>query len=225
MNPAEETKQQEDEGQSYWVRCEECGTSHDATRSCWCDCLTDSPTVVCPNCHKCLCSADPLARIRFWQSAPQAMWIRRLHCLSQELASPPAELGNPLRRPLVLLVDDERLTRQIAFNVLQGLGYGVLLAEDGVRGYALAKQYQPDLVLTDEVMPRMDGKSLCKAIKRDPSTRRIPVIVMSSLFKRDAQRIEILREFQADDYLAKPIPYDRLGAVIACWLSPVASAV
>jgi len=222
MNPTDEIRKQEELDQEYWVRCSLCNNVHDATRSSWCDCLTDNPTVVCPHCQRCLCGEDPTARVRFWQSAPPVMWVRRLRCLSMELQEPPFLLGNPIRRPLVLLVDDERLTRLIAFKVLEALGYGVLLAEDGVRGYCLAKQYHPDIVLTDEVMPRMDGKHLCKALKADPETQQIPVIVMSGLFKGDSQRNEILNEFGADDCLAKPIPYERLGAVIAGWLLPVA---
>ena len=225
MNPTDGIRKQEELDREYWVCCKLCGNVHDATRSLWCNCLTDNPTVVCPHCQRCLCGEDPAARVRFWQSAPPAMWVRRLRCLSFEIPEPPAEMGNPIRRPLVLLVDDEKLTRQIAFKVLEALGYGVLLAEDGVRGYALAKQYHPDIVLTDEVMPRMDGKHLCRALKADPETRQIPVIVMSGLFRGESQRIEILKEFCADDCLAKPISYEHLGAVIAGWLLPAASVM
>ena len=206
----------------YWVKCPHCGKAHDATRSFWCTCLTDNPTVVCPHCRRCLCAEDPLARVRFWQSAPPAMWVRRLRCLAMEILDPPAELGNPLRRPLVLLVDDERLTRRIAFHVLQALGYGVLLAEDGVQAFSLAKTYHPDIVLTDEVMPRLDGKHLCRLLKSDPQTRRTPVIVMSGLFRGECQREEITKEFQADCCLAKPIPFDRLGGILSAWISPAA---
>lgn len=225
MDITDEIRKQEELGQEHWVRCPHCAKAHDATRSLWCNCLTDNPTVVCPHCHRCFCGEDPSARVRFWQLAPPAMWARRLRGLSNEIPEPPVELGNPVRRPLVLLVDDEKLTRQIAFKVLEALGYGVLLAEDGIRGYSLAKQYHPDIVLTDEVMPRMDGKHLCKALKDDPETRHIPVIVMSGLFRGESQRAEILREYYADDCLAKPIPYERLGAVISGWLSPVACVV
>ena len=85
----------------------------------------------------------------------------------------------------------------------------------------LARIYQPDLILTDHMMPHMDGKHLCRRIKEDPDTRNIKVIVMSGLYKKDSQRIEVLRDYQADDYLTKPIAFDKLGEVLASWLTPV----
>ena len=66
----------------------------------------------------------------------------------------------------------------------------------------------------------MDGRHLCRRIKEDLETKTIKVIVMSGLYKKDSQRIEVLRDYQADDYLTKPIAFDKLGEVLASWLTP-----
>ncbi len=205
---------------SYEVFCLNCGKVYDACQSQWCECITDNPTLQCPHCKKCFCGTGPETRKAFWEGAPPALWQRRLHNFYKEMGQPPSELGNPLRRPLVLVADDEPDTRRVAFRVLEGLGYGVLLAKDGVEALNLARIYQPDLILTDHMMPHMDGKRLCRHIKEDAETRNIKVIVMSGLYKKDSQRIEVLRDYQADDYLTKPIAFDKLGEVLASWLQP-----
>jgi CheY-like chemotaxis protein len=219
MDPKLELKVNQEEEEHYWVSCLNCGELFDAASSPWCFCVTDSPTVLCSNCNTCFCTAGPKARIKFWQEAPSVMWRRRLRQFDREYPPPPSDLGNPLRRPLILVVDDEPDTRRIAFHVLDGLGYGVLLAEDGVSAFAMAKQYRPDLVLTDQIMPHMDGKHLAKTIKEDPDLKNTRVIVMSGLYKKESQRIEIIREYQADDFLMKPIAFEKLGEVLASWLS------
>ncbi len=128
------------------------------------------------------------------------------------------EEGNPLRRPLVLVVDDNEDTRLVAYRAIEGLGYGVVLASDGVEAFGLARRFRPDLILTDQVMPRMGGKELCRLIKTDPDLSSTRVILMTGLYRRDSQRIDILRDSGADDYLLKPIGFDKLESVLAGWL-------
>lgn len=205
---------------SYEVFCLNCRKIYDACRSPWCSCITDNPTLLCPHCKMCFCNAGSEARKAFWEGAPTALWQRRLRNFYIEMGQPPSEIGNPIRRPLVLVVDDEPDTLRIAFRVLEELGYGVLLAKDGIKALELARIYRPDLILADHMMPHMDGKRLCRCIKEDPETRSIKVIVMSGLYKRDSQRIEVLRDYRADDYLTKPIAFDKLGEVLASWLAP-----
>jgi CheY-like chemotaxis protein len=220
MDPRESASGPPENQEKYWVSCQGCGELFNAAEAPWCTCLTDSPTVACPHCQSCFCKTTPVARIKFWQAAPPVMWARRLKHFERDCAEPPLEEGNPLRRPLVLVVDDEPDTRRIAFHVLESLGYGVLLARDGVEGFRFAKEYRPDLVLSDQMMPHLDGKHLCRALKQDPATQGIRVIIMSGLYKKDSQRIEILKEYGADDFLTKPISFEKLGEVLACWLAP-----
>lgn len=215
----------EEETGRYNVFCPSCGCLYDAVQADWCACITDNPTLVCPHCGSCFCNQGAEFRRRFWHEAPDAMLRRRFQRKDLRAGlEPPSEEGNPLRRPLVLVADDERDTRLIAYHVLFSLGYGVVLASNGKEALAMARKYRPDLVLTDQMMPGLDGKHLCLRLKEDPALRHIPVILMTGLYKREDQRIEILRDFKADDFLAKPIPFERLEEVVEGWLAPVAAA-
>ncbi len=222
QTPAAEAKS---ESGRYDVFCPDCGCLYDAVQADWCACITDNPTLVCPECGSCFCHEGPEFRKEFWANAPDAMLRRRFQRKdARSRIAPPMEEGNPLRRPLILVADDERDTRLIAYHVLMALGYGVVLASNGQEALALARKYRPDLVLTDQMMPGMDGKHLCLRLKEDPATKHIPVILMTGLYKRESQRIEVLRDYKADDFLMKPIPFERLGEVVEGWLAPVAAS-
>ncbi len=205
--------------ESYEFSCPTCGRIYNTCQAEWCDCITDNPTFVCPHCKSCFCGSSVQERKDFWEGAPPTMWRRRLKKGFRTSQCPPSELGNPIRRPLVLVVDDEYDTRIVAFRVLEALGYGVLLAQDGAEAFELAKHYQPDLILTDQMMPKLDGKHLCRLIKETPETSHIRVILMTGLYKKESQRIEILKDFRADDFLTKPIAFHRLGEVLEGWLA------
>lgn len=204
--------------EQYEVTCLGCGERFDACQAAWCDCITDNPTLVCPECGHCFCDQDVEVRKNFWSKAPASLWRRRLQRGFRGEAEPPLPEGNPLRRPLILVVDDEHDTRLIAFRVLQSLGYGVVMAKNGLEAIHMTKAYRPDLVLTDQMMPGLDGKHLCKALKEDAETRDVPIILMTGLYKRESQRIEILKDFKANDFLTKPIAFNRLGEVVGGWL-------
>jgi CheY-like chemotaxis protein len=206
-------------GAEPYIRlCPACGRPYDAAGASWCECITDHPTLVCPHCGKCFCNLDKEAIRAFWNDAPPSLWKRRLERHRQRKGAPPNEKGNPLRRPLILVADDNDDARLVAFRVLEGLGYGVLLARDGIEAYHLACDYVPDLVLTDQVMPHMDGKHLCRMIRANPALARVRLILMTGLYRKDRERIELIRESQADDFLAKPVSYERLGEILEGWL-------
>jgi len=202
----------------YAVTCFHCGISFDAGSSPWCECITDNPTLVCSHCGKCFCGSDTAFKRSFWADAPPGLWRRRLAKQFRGTPLPPLEEGNPIRRPLVLVVDDNEDTRLVAYRVIESLGYGVVLARDGVEAFGLARRFHPDLILTDQVMPRMGGKELCRLIKADSELSAVKVILMTGLYRKDRQRIEFMRESGADDFLTKPIGFEKLGDVLAGWL-------
>jgi CheY-like chemotaxis protein/DNA-directed RNA polymerase subunit RPC12/RpoP len=206
-------------GEAYPFICVACGRVFDAAVQPWCECITDNPTLVCPHCGACFCQAEKEILQGFWREAPPALWKRKL-LKRIEITPPPSEKGNPLRRPLILVADDNEDTRLVAFRVLEELGYGVLLARDGVEAFVMAKHHRPDLVLTDQMMPHMDGKHFSRALKSEPTLAHIPVILMTGLYKKDRERITLLKESMADDFLTKPISFDKLGEVLAGWLRP-----
>jgi putative two-component system response regulator len=105
-------------------------------------------------------------------------------------------------RPVVLVVDDVAANRDLIEGLLDGRGYDVHQARDGSEALAMVRASQPDVVLLDIDMPIMDGISVCRAIKGDPATRLIPVVLVTAASDRET-RIRGL-DAGADDFLTKP---------------------
>jgi signal transduction histidine kinase/DNA-binding response OmpR family regulator/serine phosphatase RsbU (regulator of sigma subunit) len=104
-------------------------------------------------------------------------------------------------RPTVLVVDDSADMRSYIARLLTQ-EYAIATAGDGEEGLALAKDTLPDLVVSDIMMPRLDGFGLLAALRADPSTSHIPVVLLSARAGQEAT-VEGL-EAGADDYLIKP---------------------
>ncbi len=102
----------------------------------------------------------------------------------------------------ILLVDDDPTVLEVLAETLARHGFTTVQGADGEEGVALALKHQPDLVISDIVMPRMDGWDLCCTLRRLPSTRSIPFIFLSSLDKTPDRIMGI--KLGADDYLTKP---------------------
>jgi PAS domain S-box-containing protein len=102
----------------------------------------------------------------------------------------------------ILLVDDNADMRSYVKRLLLSQGYEVETAIDGLAAFTIVQQQVPDLVLTDVMMPRLDGFGLLGELRSAPTTREIPVILLSARAGEEA-RIEGL-EAGADDYLTKP---------------------
>ena len=102
----------------------------------------------------------------------------------------------------VLVVEDEKdILDVVEFNLVQA-GYRVMRAHDGLEGLRLAQNERPDLVVLDLMLPGMDGKEVCRRLKRSEATRAIPVLMLTAL-SSETDRI-IGFEIGADDYLTKP---------------------
>lgn len=99
----------------------------------------------------------------------------------------------------VVVVDDDPDVSEILASVLEAEGYRALLAPDGQSGLALIREERPDLVLTDVMMPVLDGMEMARIIHHDPALRHIPVVLMSAGVKREADKTEVY-----DSYLKKP---------------------
>ncbi len=112
----------------------------------------------------------------------------------------------------VLLVDDSRVTRQIMQVYLIAKDMTLLEAADGEEALATMRRQRPDLVVADLRMPRLDGPSLCQAMRDDPALRDIPVIILTG--NRDADSLGRCRAAGAREVLFKPIqPHPLLEAV------------
>jgi signal transduction histidine kinase len=115
--------------------------------------------------------------------------------------SPAASGGQRGPGARILLVDDNADMRDYVVRLL-GQEYSVATARDGLEALAATREEMPDLVLSDIMMPRLDGFGLLKALREDPGTRDMPVILLSARAGEEAS-VEGL-DAGADDYLVKP---------------------
>lgn len=115
-------------------------------------------------------------------------------------------------KPLVLVVEDNYDLRSFLIQTLRS-EYRLLGAENGKEALALAKKYSPDLILSDVMMPVMDGVELCSRLKKDIQTSHIPVILLTAQSMIE-NWIEGL-ESGADDYIPKPFNLEVLQARMA----------
>ena len=107
----------------------------------------------------------------------------------------------------ILVVDDEPQLTRVLRTGLKSRGYEVLVAEDGVNGFQLFKDWQPDLVITDLAMPNMDGLELCRRLR---SISQVPIIILSAKGEEKV-KVEAL-DIGADDFVTKPFGIDELLA-------------
>jgi DNA-binding response OmpR family regulator len=110
--------------------------------------------------------------------------------------------------PNILLVDDDPTVRAIAADALRRPYRTIHVAVDGEEALEHIAAHKPDLILTDVIMPRMDGWTLVRRLRTTPSTAFIPVIFMTALTTA-ANRIRGFR-IGADDYIPKPLDLDEL---------------
>ncbi|MCO6417132.1 ATP-binding protein [Siccirubricoccus sp. KC 17139] len=117
----------------------------------------------------------------------------------------------------VLLADDNADMRDYVGRLLTDFGYAVAAVADGEAALAAARQRRPDLVLSDVMMPRLDGFGLLRALRADPGLAEVPVILLSARAGEEAE-VEGL-DAGADDYLIKPFSARELLARVSANLS------
>jgi CheY-like chemotaxis protein len=202
--------------ETYLVTCSACQTSYDALTAAWCQCLVSERSLVCPGCGACFCKGPQAVKQRFWRDAPKAMWERKFQEHNSRAGAGPSVNPSPeeARRPLVLLVEDEASIQRVAVMTIAGLGYGLVVAQDGEAGLALARQYKPDLILTDALMPKLDGREMCRLLKEDPEYASIKMIVMTSLYTNLKYHHEGFKKYKVDGYLNKPLDFEQLKALL-----------
>lgn len=106
----------------------------------------------------------------------------------------------------ILIVEDQPDVAELIDVVLKGEGYVVAVARDGAQGLMLARDWNPDLILMDIMLPYVDGGTLISRLRREPETARIPIVAMSaSSTLRDRSA-----ELEADALLSKPFDVDAM---------------
>ncbi len=102
----------------------------------------------------------------------------------------------------VVLIEDSKALAGALQGALELEGVQVVWAADGVQGVAAAKREKPDLILLDLMLPKLSGYEVCKMLKTDNNTWRIPIVIMSTL--SDAESRERAQEAGADYFIPKP---------------------
>ncbi|MBD1913293.1 MULTISPECIES: response regulator [unclassified Leptolyngbya] len=102
----------------------------------------------------------------------------------------------------VLIVDDSQTLRQMLSELLEATGIDVVEATNGVEAKNKIREHTPDLVITDLIMPEMNGYELCRWIKNDPTTKTIPVMICSTK-SEEFDRYWGMKQ-GADAYITKP---------------------
>lgn len=141
--------------------------------------------------------------------------------ISQKVQSPPEGEDKPVSNLNLkaLVVEDFETMRSLIAKVLGSLNIKIAEAANGIEALKVLDAEPVDIVLTDLVMPEMDGFELCEEIRRRPNIRRLPVIVIST--HRDAKYVVQALRCGADDYLTKPFTAALAGRIIERVMSNV----
>jgi len=121
-------------------------------------------------------------------------------------------------RGSILAVDDSPTIRKLVSMTMEGQGYRVIVAADGIEALAILKDEHPDLILCDVAMPKLDGYQLCKIIKSSSDTKHIPVVMLSGrdgLFDRVRGKMA-----GCSNYITKPFEPDLLIAEVRKYVKP-----
>ena len=112
------------------------------------------------------------------------------------------------RKARIAIVDDEKAMVETLKSFLEDRGFSVSAAHDGESGLELIKREKPDVVILDITMPKMDGRDVLVQLKKDESTKNIPVIMLT--VRSEPFDMDYGIELGADDYLPKPCEAHRL---------------
>jgi len=114
----------------------------------------------------------------------------------------------------LLIVDDDFATRHLLVKEIEPRGYEVMTAVSGTDAVTTLRDYVPDVVISDILLPGVDGFRLCRAIKRTPRLAGVGVILMSAVIDSGRVTAEVLERYGADGYAAKPLDTGRLLRIV-----------
>jgi len=105
------------------------------------------------------------------------------------------------RETILVVEDDENIQQLVGYNLAKA-GFLVLHADNGEQALAMVKKEKPDLVLLDVMLPGLDGFAVCKALRKDPKTAGLPVIILTA--RSEENDVAAGLDLGADDYVTKP---------------------
>jgi len=124
-------------------------------------------------------------------------------------------------QPEIMVVDDDPDTLGILVRYIRREGFTVMEAPSGTECLRLAKQHPPDVILLDLMMPEIDGFAVCRALKADPGTAEIPVIMLTA--RDDVEARAQGMELGVSDFIAKPVLRRELSERIHAQLDMLAA--
>ena len=129
------------------------------------------------------------------------------------LEIPPLLAQPPEEAQCVLLVEDDPALRRYLEVVLQRAGYAVMTASDGLEAMKVLLTLQVDIIVTDALMPNLDGYELCRFVRNSDHLAHLPIILLSALDPRNSTD----ESEQVNAFLSKPVsPEDLLATIISC---------
>ena len=173
--------------------------------------------------QKALAGATTLAEV--FRVAPPDAQAGTDALIQKPATEPAAEEVAPVEEPAsvtsirpkrILLADDSEIVIKVLANILESENYQVITAGDGQQALEAARRERPDMIITDLVMPRMNGIELVQQLKSQLATRYIPIIMLTARQEVEAE-VEVM-EAGADDYLTKPVNPKRLLARVGRFL-------
>ncbi|MBN2383848.1 response regulator [bacterium] len=103
----------------------------------------------------------------------------------------------------ILVVDDAQTVLQYQKLLLSGQDFEITTASNGIEALKKIEEDPPDLILMDLIMPEMDGLTCCRLVKTTPKTKRIPIILVTTV--TDREKIEDFKRVGCDDFVFKPV--------------------
>lgn len=116
----------------------------------------------------------------------------------------------------ILIIEDDPLSQKLHKKIVEAAGYLVVMASDGLEGLKFAQEQDFDLVISDVMMPNLNGYETCQRLRENPKTTQIPILLLTALDNLESK----IKGFEAgaDDYLSKPYEPDELIARVSVLL-------
>ena len=123
-----------------------------------------------------------------------------------------------MNKPRIMLIDDESgFANLLKLNLEETGGFEVLVEDQGTRAAAAARQFQPDLIFLDVIMPDVDGTHVAAQIRGDPSLKDTPIVFLTAIVSKSEMRTHG-SIIGGNDFLAKPVDLDEVLACIEKYL-------
>jgi CheY-like chemotaxis protein len=200
---------------AYIVACWQCEKAFDVESSLWCSCDAKLRTLECPHCGSCFCNAPVAYKRNLWNGAPRMLreHTGRFRIPARHTALPineaTAAAASLVRTPHVLIVDDEEPMRSLVACYVEQIGYNATTVTGPEEALLMTDKLTFDVILTDALMPKMDGRELCRRLK-EMHGDDLKVILMTSLYTARHFQTEAKQFFKVDEYLTKPLRYGEL---------------